>query len=245
MKFRRLAAILCVLLMMLSVVSLASAEDNAKYFGYESNFYTLTKGKTVSFLLLSNSHTLYTSDGNSYADVIYDCEGPVSATVNSGKNWITVTNTMNSFIVTFAPNETLKSRTGKITVKGDGYKAVMKFTQYGKDKILSAKRSKKTITLKLKLSSGAKAHYLYVDGEARKVENGITWYGNYETVFSGKIAKASYKFTAKKGYYYWFSIGPAIPYKSGSGTGYMYNTSSYGGMYVENLTGTQNPDYLY
>ena len=162
MKIKRLAALLFALLMLCSVVSIASADSNEKYFGYANNYYTLAKGKTASFLLLYNSHSLYTSDGSCYEDVIYDCEGPVTATVNSGKNWITVTNTMNSFIVTFSPNETLKSRTGKITVKGDGYKAVMKFTQYGKDRILSVKRSKKTVTLKLKLSSGAKAHYLSV-----------------------------------------------------------------------------------
>ena len=242
MKNKKILALLFALLMVLSAATLASAESSEKYFGYEDNYYTLTNGKTASFFLLPSSHTLYGSDGTSYQDVIYDCEGPVSATVKSGSSWISVTNTMNSFIITFSSNNTQKVRTGKVLVKGDGYKATMKFTQYGIDKILSIKRSKKTITAKFKLASGSKAHYLNISDEARKEEDGITWYSNENDVFSGKFSKTSYKVTARKNHSYWFGIGPAIPVKTG---GYINDTTSYGGMYVTELTGTQTPDYIY
>ena len=245
MKTKRLVALLFALIMVLSVTSFASAESNEKYFGYEADYYTLTNGKTATFLLLPSSQALYGSDGTSYKDVIYDCEGPISATVTSGSSWISVTNTMNSFIITFSSNKTQKARTGKVTVKGDGYKATMKFTQYGVDKILSVKRSKKTITMKFKLASGSKVHFMYVNDEARKEEDGITWYSYGNDVFSGKFSKTSYKFTAKINHSYWFGIGPAIPHKTGSYTSWNNDTTSYGGMYVTELTGTQNPDYIY
>ena len=245
MKSKRLVALLCALLMALSVVSLASAEGNAKYFGYESSYYTLSNGKTVSFILMPSSHTLYTSDGSSYTDVIYDCEGPVKATVKSGKDWITVKNTMSSFIVTFSSNRTMKARTGKIVVKGDGYKATMNFTQYGCDKILSAVRTKKAVTLKFKFGTGAKAHYLSVDYEAHKIEDDMSWWGGYNELYRDKITKKSYKFNVAKGNYYWFDLGPALAYKSGDYTYYRWSTTSYGGMFVEKVTGTQSPDYLY
>ena len=243
MKTKRLVALLCALLMVLSVASLASAESD-KYFGYDGEYYTLGKGKTASFFLLPYSHSLYTANGTYYSDVIYDCEGPVSATVNSGKNWITVTNTMSSFIVTFSPNYTQKARTGKITVNGSGYKATMKFTQYGIDKILSFKRSNKNITLKFKLASGTKTHYMYINDEARKVEDGMTWYSYVNDIYEGKFAKTSYKFKAQKNHYYWVGVGPAFAHKSGSNTYYNYSTTSWAGMYVTELTGTQNADYI-
>ena len=245
MKVKRLVSLLFALLMILSAISFGSAENSEKYFGYNGDYYTLANGKTASFILLNDSHSLYTSKGTVYKDVIYECEGPVSATVSSGSSWINVTNTMNSFIITFSSNYTQKARVGKITVKGDGYKATMKFTQYGVDKILSVKRSKKSITMKFKLSSGAKAHYLYIDDEARKVEDDLTWYSYSNSIYNDSFSKSSYKFTAKKNHYYYFGIGPAIPYTSGDNTYYYSNSTSWGNMYVESLTGTQNPNYLY
>ena len=248
MKTRRFLAFLCALLLALGAVSLASAEkaafvSSSKRIDFGNDDYILKNGENVKFFCSSSPYSLYSEDGYYYTNLDFDCNSKVKGTVVSGSSWLTVSNTVKDCIIRIADNETAKSRTGKITFKGTNYSATIRITQRGKDTITSAKRSKKTVTLKLKYSSGAPAHYLHVSAYSLNSE-GVRDYDDYHymRIYSDTVTGSTYKFTVKKGYVYFFDLGPAIYKKDGS---YSWSSTSGGSITVTKVTGTQAADYIY
>ena len=244
MNMKRLVTLVCALLLALTAFSFASAEKDAvdKYFEGHS-YYLVKNGKTANFYVFAGSSPweFYDSKGNSYRDFVFDCDGKVTAKVTSGTEWLTTNKLGSSFTIRVATNPTLKKRTGKILVTGTNFKATLKITQYGTDRILSVVRKKKTVTMKFKLSSGAKAHRLYVQASKNTDTDG---WEMFKFIYDGNFTKSSFKFTAEKGINYYFGIGPAIHYTDEWNDYYNSDSTSWGDMQVDSLTGTQEPDNL-
>jgi len=240
---KRLFAFLCVLVILISAMSFASAggdriviSTGVKDRGYlNSNSYrTVKNGETVSFYVFAGPYQLFEKSGdhyNSFNDIVYDVAGKVKATTNV--DWITISETTPGFDFSIQQNDTMKTRTGKITVSAKGYKATLKFTQLGCDAITSAVRNKNKVTLKFKFGD-RKVHYLYVN-RYKSTDKTYT----SETIFRGPITKKSYTFKVKKGWSYSFGIGPAIKNVYDWGTDYNYDSTAWYSFKVESVTGTQ------
>ena len=254
--------LLCMVLVLVSAVSIASAaqvghlgttqEQAAKTFDWKGN-YTLKNVETASFDLFAGPYEMYDQDGTRYRDVLFDTENVVTG--KSSVKWIKITKYAQGIIINIDRNYTQKARSGKVTVTAKGYKATLVFKQYGVDKITSAKRSKKTITLKFSLSKGAKAHYL--EAYSSKLKKGKT--SGFQEIFFGNYTAKSYKVTVEKNHRYVFYIGPAVPHTrswtswvynpeteayeevEGEETEYYYSSTSAVSFDVLKVTGTQKP----
>ena len=228
MKKSRIIALLCVLMLVLTSVSFASAETPQfglhvrsnvldRRIGNIESFYLLKNGKTVKFFTHADYLTLYPGFKNeshqySYSDIIFDCASAVKASCSA--SWVHITNYKNGFFMSCDSNQTQKNRTATITFKGTGYKATLKLTQYGKNAFTKVTRKGKTITFKYKFAKAADGGYLSV--YAYKYNNDEN---NSETTYSKSIELApgssSVKFKMTKGWHYSFSLcGYYHPYET-------------------------------
>lgn len=240
---KRLFAFLCILVMLVSVMSFASADKKrilvqtapASNAGTWNSYRRVNNGETVTFNVTASVYRLYEKVGSnkydSFNDVIYNCEGKVTG--ESNVSWINIYETDYGFDMSIYTNDTLKTRTGTVKVSGSGYSATLKFVQMGTDRITSAKRTGNKITLKFQLSD-AKLHYLYVSGykSSKKAYSG-------ESIFDGTTKKKSITFTVKKGWTYSFGIGPALKQKNEYGTYYEYDTTNWGNIEIKKVTGSE------
>ena len=239
---KRMLALVCILLLAVSVVSIGSAEkvapvSDTKVMDYNGSIYLLKNGETAKFYtFFTGTSSLYSEVGEYYRDIDFDCDGLVKGKILSGGDWITVTNTSREVKVRLGRNETLKMRTGKVQFIGKKFKATVVFTQYGMDRIISVTRNKKTLTLKFKKSSGAKYHYLEVE-EYTADENGNTNYDDYaiKRLYDDVYNKTSYSLKIRKGYRYEFGYGAALKTKWG---GYTWFLPWYS-IFVDSVTGQQ------
>ena len=81
-------------------------------------------------------------------------------------------------VISFDANETKKPRSGKVTITDSGYKATLKFKQYGTDKITSVVRKGNKVTVKLNYSK-ASSHNIEI-GESSWDESTQT--STYRTI---------------------------------------------------------------
>ena len=240
MKKTRIVALLLVLVMMISAATVASADIKvqAKSEVAQGNlvdwseYRVLENGESASFYLLSSPWCLFELDDGAYIrydDIIYDCAGTVTG--KSDADWITVKKVKSGFVLHFDYNDTMKSRTGKVTVKGSGYKATMKFTQVGKDKLVSVKRNKNKVTVKLSYGSG-KSHSIWV--EEYKMDKDGTY--SYKYLVDGLTTKKTITFKVKTGFSYNIYVGPAFVSQWGG-----YNSSSTSSCYftVDSVKGSE------
>ena len=122
-KVRVVFVFLCVMVMMLSAVTMATADSRSvlhlnaasKAFGYDNEFYLLKNGKTVSFYVcsdyVSSLFPVSAADDNGnygYRDILFDCDGRVTAKTSA--SWVTINNKGGGFNVYYSTNETLKNR---------------------------------------------------------------------------------------------------------------------------------------
>ena len=234
---KRLLALVCVLLLAAGMVSFASAEKVApvqetKGMEFNDSIYLVKNGETAKFFVFASPYSLYTANGDYYGNLEFDCDGTVKGKVLSGSDWITVTNTSRDCKIRISENDTAKQRVGKVQVTGKKYKATIQFTQYGRDRIISAVRNKNKITLTLKKSSGPKYHVLSV-GQYKF--SGEMWnYDDYsyKRIYDDVYSKTKYTFKVKAGCVYEFSYNPAIMTEwgySSSGWGYAVEVNSVAG----------------
>ncbi len=214
MKKIRFLAFLCALIMLVSTVSFASAAnfpglrmatvENAM--GW-NRYRILKNNENVTFLMNSFANDIYekTKKGwyEQYSDVIFDCEGKVTAKTST--SWIKVEETKPGFILYFESNPTMKTRIGKVTVTGKNYKAVMTFKQNGRDQLVSVSRKKNKVTVKLK-TGNASNHHIMID--AYKYEEDGTYMNR--TIISEDIKKTTYTFKVEEGWNYQIGVGPLI-----------------------------------
>lgn len=250
MKRKRLYTLVCVLLLVAALASFASAEKdlrvpNTKQIFYEDYFedYTVSNGETVRFILFAQPSWVYEEENMAcYRNVFFDCQKP-KGKVLSGTSWIHVTNTAGDCCISFQFNETSKQRTGKVRVTGKNFRATLVFTQYGKDRIVSAVRSGKTMTLKVKKSSGPRAHclsieeYRYYDGSN---VNGYDY--SHRTVYNSLLSSSKYRFKVRKGHVYQIGYGPAVMMTDDFN--YEYNLTSWAGLVVDSVAGSESYEII-
>ena len=253
MKRIRISVLLCAVLMILAAVQPAFAARAAiapgrtsltRAFPFRGDNYQLAnKGKVAFYLFPTHNWAMYDSEGTAWQDVLFDTESPVKG--KSSAKWLKVTDVGQDFVIDYKPNKTQKLRTSKVTVSGKGYKATVIFKQFGIDRIASAKRSKKTVTLKFSFAKGTEHHMLSIyryelDSKGDIVEDTL------ESIVNEPVTSKTYKFKVEKGYQYDYYIGPAVRVKFGEDS-YGYNsTATAGGCFnVTSLTGTQEPDWTY
>ena len=238
----RLLAFLCVLLLAATMVSFASAEKVisdpiAKGMDFGDSNYMVKNGETAKFTLFASAWSLYTDQGEYYNNLDFDTDEKVTGKVTSGGSWITVTNTKNDVKIRVQQNDTMKKRTGKVKVTGNGYSATLQFTQLGRAKITSIVRKKGTMTLKFKNSSGASVHFLRV-GEYSADESGYINYDEYtyKRIYEKAMKSSSYKFKVRAGYVYEIGYYPAIKNSYG---GYSWSMPIQD-IYVGTVSGSEN-----
>ena len=121
MRKTKVFAFLCALVLMLSMLSFASADSRLSmqmkgvaenHIGNESRYYTLKNGKTAKFYVHADymsSLYLYgmTSWDQSYSDIIFDCAGKVTATCSA--KWVHIKKTKGGFILSYDSNSSLKN----------------------------------------------------------------------------------------------------------------------------------------
>ena len=237
MKTKRLVALFLVLLLALSAASFAAAEEKAKGIEFNQNNLVIENGETVKLNVFYSPYSIYTEDGTYYNNIEFDCDSVVKGKVLSGGSWVTVTNSSKKdCAIKIDRNETSKARTAKIKLTGTGYSATIVLTQFGMARVISAKRSGKSVTLKLQKTTGAKVHYLGISSYSLN-SDGVMDYNeySYKRIFDGKYTKKSYKFSVKAGYQYEFDYGVAIKNKWG---GYTW-TSRYYSIDVTSVSGSQ------
>ncbi len=241
MKKFRFLAFLCALILLVSAMSFASAAkkgpvriqtatvDNAM--GWHNNRILKNKEK-VTFLMNAFAWDIYEQGEEGYIEynnIIYDCEGKVTAKTST--SWIHVEKTKPGFILSFDSNPTMKNRTGKVTVTGKGYKAVMTFKQNGRDEMVSVSRKKNKVTVKVKYGSAA-LHRISVN--AYKYDDDGTYMS--KSILSEEATKTSYTFKVQKGWNYNIGVGPEITTQWGGWT-FDWTGSCY--FYVEKVTGSE------
>ena len=223
MKKIRLFALLCAIVLTLSLAPMASAATRSRVavdgvFSWD-NTRMIKNGETASFNVASRPYSMNEIGKNGkydtsiyWNDLDFDCEGKVSA--KSSVSWIKIQDTKSRFIITIENNTTKNVRSGIVTVTGKNYKATLKFKQFGFDEIVSAKQNKKKVTIKFKYSKGCDQHMLYIDRYQDEYnEKTQTSKFKSETVYNGPITKSSYTFTVKEGWNYSISLSPAINIK--------------------------------
>lgn len=238
MRKTRFIALLCAIILTLSLAPMASAATRSRIavdgvFSWDSSRVVMN-GETVSLHIGSNPYSMYEmiksgeyTDSSYWNDLIFDCEGKITAKSNVG--WIHVAPTKNSFILSFDTNNTKSPRSGNVTVTGSNYRATLIFKQYGFDKIVSVKQNKKKVTVKFNFSKGCDIHvidvYCY---QSTYDEKNDVHKSKSETIYSGPITKSTFSFTVKKGWHYSVNIGPGLKIKTEWGS---YN-NSFSGDYV-------------
>ncbi len=216
MKMKRLAALVCVVLLAVGMVSIGSAEravlpleSKSIEFEFYSSTYLVKNGETAKLLLTARSTGLYSMDGSySYSDIDFDCEGTVKGKVISGSDWVKVYN-RGDIKIRIAENKTTKKRTAEIRVTGDHYSATLVFTQWGRTRIISAIRNKKTVTLKFQKAEGPKKNYLSIRRYDSDGNGNYNW-DSGEYIYDNGHSGKSYKLKVQKGCYYDIYYGPAI-----------------------------------
>ena len=236
MKKTRFIALLCALVLLVSLAPMASAKSLTKVrnapaanaVGWHSNLI-VKNGETHSFEVFPYAYNLYEPKTKSdYSNILYDCKGVVKA--KSSVSWISITEYGQGFILNIDTNTTQKTRSGKVTVTGKSFKATLNFKQYGMDKLAGVTRSKNKVTLKIKYGSAPK-HYLsvYTYKSAKDGSN------TNKTIYSDLYKKGSYSFTIKKGWRYSISVGPAL--KMGSYTN--WDSTDWLSFTASKVTGTE------
>lgn len=216
MRRKRIAALLMAVLMALSIVTAASAgkavtaRTAAEKSTFESyNNRTVQNGETASFELMPNPYQLIErmkENSTTWNDILFDFAGKLTA--KSSVKWITVKNGNYGFTMDFARNETAKVRSGKVTVTGKGFKAVLKFKQYGKDTLTSVRRSKNKVTVKVSQASGSPYHFIEV-AEYYTDDEGIRY--SKSLMDNMDFTKTSVTFKVKAGRQYSVYVGTTIP----------------------------------
>ncbi len=241
MRKTRFAALLLALLLTLSMITAASAENLFQVNNFTANGILLSstrlvsKGEIVSFELGASPSSLYEKDGDiyrSYSDISYDFAGKLTASTTA--KWIHVTNGSYGFRLGFDTNETAKIRSGVVKVKGSGFKATLKFKQYRMDQVVSVKRNKNKVTIKMKYVNPGLRHYISVYGY--KSNDTDDEYSYQKAIFdSSDYRKTSYTFTVKKGWHYSINIGSVLPADGWAPT--LYGSGAW--FTVEKTTGTE------
>lgn len=214
MKKTRLLSLILVVVLLLSVVASSSAATaktrkinaavESKVAGWR-NYRTIANGENVSFVVFPNVWALYEKRSGvyeSFEDIVFDCSNKVSG--KSNVSWINLVPTNSGFVLNIATNSSLKARTGKVTVTASGYKATLTINQLAADNIVSAKRNKNKVTLKLKKGNSS-PHTLYVS----EYQSSSGEYHSY-TIYDGVFNKTSYSFKVREGWQYYISYGPAV-----------------------------------
>ena len=248
MRKTRIIAFICALIMLMSVMSLASAEKKPNTLRIPSasisdmdktlssiSYRLVENGEKVTFLLNTYSWSIYEKNPNGagynrYEDIVFDCEGKVKA--KSSVDWIQVDNQKFGFILNIESNFTMKNRTGKVTVTGSGFKATLTFKQNGQDQLVSVKRSKKKVTAKFKLGPTSK-HILYISAY-KTLEDGTSMTQTIKDMVP--YSKNSVTFTVKKGWNYQIGFGPGIENAWG---GYDWDWNANCSFFVDQTTGSE------
>ncbi len=243
MKKCRLLIFLCALMLLVGSVSFASAvgqpsgiirTDTRSNVMSWNNVRLIENGEAPTFYLIS-TWSMYEKEKGvylQYDDMAFDCKGKVKAKTST--SWIHITDTKTAFILALDANETLKTRTGKVTVTGSGFKSVITFKQFGADKLLSVTRNKNKVTVKVKYGS-APSHNLWIYGSLQVSEDE----SRQKNVADFYEKKTSYTFKVSKGWHYSVYVGPGVPTEWG---GYNSTSSSYAFFTVEKTTGTEKYD---
>ncbi len=221
MSYKRFLALLCALVMALSVCAAASAErlrvvkpqSTKGSISWDEN-YVVKNGETVQIESFSRFWTVFVKaeDGeiDAYDDVVFDCDGPVKGKTSS--KWIHITENKRGFTLDLDENQTLKARTGKITVTGKNYKATLSIRQHGAGSITSAVRKKNKVTVKLQKAAG-NSQWVYIT--ARRTEEDGTVL-NKTIIDETAYGKSSVTFKVQKGWSYSINYGDAIRNRYGS-----------------------------
>lgn len=231
---KRLLALFCALFLLLGMVSAVSADASIKAHTSEANllnrsYIVVENNQSYSLSIWSDGYEIFDGSGIWYNDIVFDTTDVLTA--QSDVSWITFSNqdVSKEPNIYFAENTTTKARSGNITFTGANFKATMKVTQYGKDTIASVKRSGSTVTVKLKYSKGAKAHYLYVNAY-RTLSDGSTV---SKTIYSDPYKKSTYKFNVNKDWEYSIGIATAVKvygyYNWGGGDWYYFTVNKTSG----------------
>ena len=247
MKKIRIPVLLCAVLMILSAVqpvfaAPAPALPSLTRVIQGNNYFLANKEKKTFYVFPRFNYGMYDSKGERWDDLVFDTGSVVSG--RSGAKWVKILDIGQDFMIDIKPNKTQKMRTGKVTVSGKGYSATLTFKQFGVDNITYAKRNKKTVTLKFSFAKGTKYHRLNVSRYKLDGQGGVDE-STYESIFNGPVSAKSYKFKVKKGYRYYYNLGPAVRYEAEWDPGvYFYDAGFTASGYfdVTRLTGSQGPD---
>ena len=246
MKRTRLPALLCAILMILSIASSAAAAPALP--GRQTvqrvmswNQYVLLKNKKTLQLYAWPNQMMRIADkkGMDVDDIQVDVKAAVKAKCNV--DWILLSPLPHSFTIdSIGMNVAYENRTGKITVTGKKFKGTIKITQFGTDDFYSAVRKKNKLTFSFSLG-GAALHYYTVD-RYKLNEDGSYDYSTRKTVkegaVKGSMKKATFSVKVAKGYRYEVSVGPALKNKNYL-TGYNSAPSCSFQIDVTTLSGTQ------
>ena len=213
MKKSRFLTIICILVLVLSSISFASAStslnsvymtsNNKAWLNYEDRFYLLKNGETAEFFLQSIPAYFCSKqeDGpNNIEEIIFDVEGKVKAKCSA--SWVHIKSYKGGLMMTFDTNGKYKDRTAKITVTGKNYKAKLVVTQWGTTSFSKVTRNKKTIAFKVKPGQSLDYMYLLVEGYKVGAEH-TTIVREYIPIPEGK---KTVKYKLKAGWIYLFSI---------------------------------------
>ncbi len=224
MKKARILALLCVIALVVSILPAASAakapitKTRTRGAIEWTENRLIKNGETVTFDLNYGGYALYevlsgSEEAPYYAwdDLDFDCAGPVTASTSA--SWIHITKNKRGFSLYIDSNQSIKTRSAKITVTGKKFKATLKFRQYGKSEILSVIRQKDQITVKLNPSS-SKTHMFFVE-MTKTLSDGTTKYKYI--VDDWDFTDNTYTFTVKKGWNYQIVFGASFQYTTGDG----------------------------
>lgn len=157
----------------------------------------------------------------------------------SSKSWLQVTPAGLGFRwgVTKV-NTSQKTRAATLTLTGSGYQSKLKVKQLGTDRITSLKRSKKKVTVNLKLSNSPAHTYTIL---RTKLHLGVPVEGTATVVKEGEVTGSKLTFTVKKGYQYAVYASPAVRLADGT---FRSCDTAVACITVKKTTGTQRADYI-
>jgi len=236
---KKFIAVALSLMLVFSMVTAASAELGFRPFGEETKGMLNTgslivhNGDKISLELFAKPYQLYERSGeylHYYSDIDYDFNGKLKASTTA--KWIHITNGKYGFKLKFDENKKQSSRSAKVTVKGSGFQAVLKFKQYGADEIISIKRNKNKVTIKMNYAKGVPMHRLYIYAYHYDEDD----YRYDKTIINrDDFKKTSYTFEVKKGWTYSINMGPSLP----NGDWAVTSSSVYKSFRVESVKGKE------
>ena len=218
MKRTRFVALVCILILAVSLVSTASA-ITVPYPGVVSrgsvDFGSITRiVKNQETVILDHYGWSYygktADDYEEYQDLEFDFEGALTG--KSNVSWIHINQNPRSFSIYLDTNDTGKIRTGKVTATGKNFKATVKIRQMAPSLITSVVRKKDMVTVKFNPFTACKQG-LIVDME-KTLKDGTRKSKSVLSLWEFEGKKQT--FQVKKGWTYSIFYGNSVQYKNGT-----------------------------